>query len=422
MHKFFTIFLVSAGLLATNAASAQDFGNSPYSRLGIGEMNNTNGSIRSFSMGNTGASAPNSNQLNLQNPALLYYNNTVIFELSVASQLKTLKEAEKSQRDGSTTLNAISMGFPISKRWTAAVGLRPFSTVQYEATSSQSVAGDPNTTALVKYSGEGTLSEVHFGHGVKIAKDLTLGASGSFVFGTIDNYFVSKLDGPAFQELVIIKETTHNGFLFKSGASYRHKIGTKYQLGVGGVYNFASKLNADQRFMTERRTSTGLFGTRGDSTIDQKVSLPSGFQLGVSLDNSTNWSLNADVETKNWANFRSIEGKQEFVDAMRVGLGGEYVPEPASPRYFRRVAYRAGLSTGKTQYQIGGQQLNETAVTWGFTFPLGRALVTESYYLNLGFALGKRGTTENKLVQENFIRIQGGLSLNNRWFVKRQLD
>src|SRR5688572_22596255 len=297
MHKFLTIFLVSAGLLATNAASAQNFGNSPYSRLGIGEMSNSSGSIRSFSMGHTGAASPNSNQLNLQNPALLYYNNTVIFELSVGSQLKTLKETNSSQRDGSTTLNAISLGFPITKKWTAAIGLRPYSTVQYESSlSNQPVSGDPNATTSIKYSGEGTLSEVHLSHGVKIAKDLNLGASGSFVFGTINNYFATALDGTNFQELVIRKETAHNGFLLKTGLSYRRKIGQKYMLGLGGVYNVGSKLEADQRITTERQTTGGMESMRSDSLIDQKITLPSGFQMGLSLDNSNNWAISADVE------------------------------------------------------------------------------------------------------------------------------
>ena len=413
---------MSAGVLATNAASAQNFGNSPYSRLGIGEMNNSTGNIRNFSMGNTGVASPNSNQLNLQNPALLYFNNNVIFELSLGSQLKTLKEEQNTQRDGSTTLNAVSLGFPISKRWTTAIGLRPFSTVQYEATSSQPVIGNPNTTALINYSGEGSLSEVHFGHGVKITKDLSLGASGSFVFGTINNFSATALSFNPTQQLVIKKETVHRGFLFKTALAYRKKVGEKHTLGIGGVYNFGSNLNADQRIMTERPTTAGTEIMQSDSIIGREVKLPSGFQLGLSFDNSTNWSINADVNAQNWSDFRNVDGNQPFVNAMSVGLGGEFVPEPASPKYLRRVTYRAGFTTGKTQYDINGQNLNETAVTWGFTFPLGRPMVTESYYLNLGFALGKRGTTDNKLVQENFIRIQGGISLNNRWFIKRQLD
>lgn len=408
--------------MAGNTAAAQNFGNSPYSRLGFGEMNNSTGNIRNFSMGNTGVASPNSNQLNLQNPALLYFNNSVIFELSLGSQLKTLKDEQTTQRDGSTTLNAVSLGFPISKRWTAAIGLRPFSTVQYEAISSQGVAGDPNTTAYIKYRGEGSLSEAHFGHGVKITKELSLGASGSFIFGTINNIAATALSFNPTQELVIKKETTHRGFLFKTGLAYRKKVGAKHTLGLGGVYHIGSNLNTDQRIMTERPTTAGTEIMQSDSLIGREVKLPSGFQLGLSLDNGANWSLNADVNARNWSDFRTLEGSQPFVNTLSAGLGAEFIPEPASPKYLRRVSYRAGFTTGKTQYNINGQNLNETAVTWGFTFPLGRPMVTESYYLNLGFALGKRGTTENKLVQENFIRVQGGISLNNRWFIKRQLD
>lgn len=419
MHKFLTIFLVSAGLLATTAATAQDFGNAPYSRLGLGEVNNSNGSIRSFGMGNTGVAAPNSNLLNLQNPALLYFNNNVIFELNLASQLKTLKQESKSQRDGSATLYSVSLGVPLTKRWSAAVGIRPYSTVNYQATATQTVVENPAQKTLVKYSGEGSISEVFFGHGVRLAKDFNLGVTGSFLFGTINNYFASKLEGSGFQELIINKETVHRGFKVKTGLSYRHKIGAKNNLAIGGVYSLGSKLNADQRIFTERST---IGTSQTDSILDRKVTLPSGFQVGLSLDNGANWSVNADIDAQQWSEFKSAEGNQEFVNAMRVGLGGEYVPEPASAKYLRRVTYRAGFTTGTTPYEINGTQLKETAVTWGFTFPLGRPMVTESYYLNLGFAYGKRGTTDKQLVEENFIRVQAGISLNNRWFVKRQLD
>src|SRR5690606_15493645 len=123
MHKFLTIFLVSAGLLATQNATAQSMVNSPYSRFGIGESEPLGGSIRNFSMGGSGVVSPNSFQINSLNPALLYFNNNVIFELNVNSQLKTLKEDSRSQRDGSANLGSIGLAVPVHKRWTAAFGL-----------------------------------------------------------------------------------------------------------------------------------------------------------------------------------------------------------------------------------------------------------------------------------------------------------
>jgi hypothetical protein len=422
MFKYISAFALAAGWLALAPATAQDLGNSPYSRLGIGEMSTYNGSIRNFSMGGSGVASPNSAIINELNPALLYYNNNVIFEMSVASQLKTLKEGSSSQRDGNTTLNRISLSIPASRKWTAAVGLKPFSTVQYETNVTQPVENNPNINALVRYSGDGGLSEVYFGNGVKLAKDLTIGATASYVFGTINNVFTSAIQNGASQQIQIRQETHYSDFTFKTGAAYRHMVFNKYNLGLGGVYYFPGEIEAKQRTVLERFSSTTVnSNVQSDSTTGQ-VSMPGGFQAGLSFDNNSNWSISADVSSHNWSEFKSYTGVNELKSAMRVGLGGEYVPEPASPRYLRRIAYRAGVTFGQTPYNLQGTQVNETAVTWGFSLPVGRSLITESYYLNLGFALGKRGTTENKLVQENFIRVQAGLSLNNKWFIQRKLD
>lgn len=421
MFKYISAFALAAGWLALTSATAQSLGNAPYSRLGIGEVFTGNGNIRNFSMGGTGVSSPNSAQINELNPALLFYNNSVIFEMSIASQLKTLKEENSTQRDGNTTLNTIHLSIPAHKRWTAAVGLKPFSTVQYETNASQPIENDPGKQALVRYSGDGGLTEVYFANGVKIANDLTVGVAGSYIFGTIDNMFTSAIQNSG-QQLLIRQQTTYNDFAFKTGLAYRRKVGEKYSIGIGGVYNLPVNMDAKRRNQLERMSTTSLTSTLQSDSTTGSVEIPASLQVGLSLDNGTNWSIAADVASQAWSEFKSYEGRKELKNALRVGLGGEYVPEPASPRYFRRVAYRAGLSLGQTPYQLNGKQVNEAAVTWGFTLPVGRALVTESYFLNLGFALGKRGTTSDNLVEENFIKIQAGISLNNKWFVQRKLD
>ncbi|WP_313791273.1 hypothetical protein [Lacinutrix neustonica] len=41
---------------------------------------------------------------------------------------------------------------------------------------------------------------------------------------------------------------------------------------------------------------------------------------------------------------------------------------------------------------------------------------------NIGFEIGQRGTTNANLIQENFIKVQLSLSLNDRWFDKRKYN
>ncbi|HSI91116.1 MAG TPA: hypothetical protein VK927_08365, partial [Adhaeribacter sp.] len=305
---------------------------------------------------------------------------------------------------------------------TAAVGLKPYSTVRYEFNTTQPVANDPNITSAVKYSGDGGLSEVYFGHGVKVAKDLIIGASASYVFGTITNRYTTALSGANFQQVQISEETRFNDFLFKAGLAYRVKLAGKYNLGFGGFYNLGTDLDARRRTVVERLSGNSFNRSLQPDSSTGSVTMPSNFQAGINFDNGTNWNVNLDVASQQWNDFRTYEGTAELQNTMRVGLGGEYVPEPASSNYLRRITYRGGLSLGQTPYQFAGEQLKETAVTWGFTFPVGRSLITESYFLNLGFALGKRGTTERQSVQENFIKVQAGISLSNKWFIQRKLE
>jgi len=42
--------------------------------------------------------------------------------------------------------------------------------------------------------------------------------------------------------------------------------------------------------------------------------------------------------------------------------------------------------------------------------------------MNTVIEIGKRGTTDQNLVKENFVNFQLSLSLNDRWFIKRKYN
>ena len=53
---------------------------------------------------------------------------------------------------------------------------------------------------------------------------------------------------------------------------------------------------------------------------------------------------------------------------------------------------------------------------------LGLPLIGTFTNINIGLEVGKRGTTYYNLVQENYFNISVGLSLSDKWFVKRKFD
>ena len=430
------MLLAGLATMVAGGVQAQGLGNSPYSRIGLGEYNANTGGVRQMSMGGTGLAAPNAVNVNELNPALLYYTSRTTFEAGYVGQYKTVKNATASSRSGSGTLGYFALSVPLASRWAAAVGLKPLSAVDYESNILQAVAGEAGSQSLKQYKGTGGVSEAYFGQGVRIGKGFTVGLTASYLFGTMDEItgttvqIVNNTD--PLVKAVDRQHTRYSDFAFRAGAHYRQKVGKALNMNVGGVYSFGHNLRGQQTNTQEREdaASGSLIGTvitvsdgRGSTYV------PGLAQLGVSLDNDKNWSLNLDVAQQQWSKFSSFNTKGPALsNTMRVGLGGEISPDPGSvEHYFQRVTYRAGVSVAQLPYQPGGKMLYDRSVSWGFAFPMPTASALESTTLSLGFTYGQRGNTDvlssgASNVQESYIRGQLGVTLNNRWFIKRRLQ
>ncbi|MBF9223516.1 porin family protein [Hymenobacter ruricola] len=432
--------LVGSMVLLAGGAQAQGLGNSPYSRIGLGEFNANTGGVRQMGMGGVGLAAPNAVNVNELNPALLYYTNRTTFEAGFNGQYKTVKNAAASSRSGSGTLGYLALSVPLSSKWGAAVGLKPLSAVDYESNILQDVVNTPANQpaqSLKQYRGEGGLSEAYLGQGVRITKALTVGLTASYVFGVIDETTATTVvtaDNSANSVKVVERQhTRYSDFAFRAGAHYRQKVAKELTLNLGGVYSFGHTLNGQQANTQERENTDGTLSSAPITISDGRGSayVPTLAQVGISLDNEKNWSVNLDVAQQQWSKFRNFNSTGPALsNTLRFGLGGEIAPDPGSvDHYFQRVAYRAGISIGQMPYQIGGKTLYDRAVSWGFGFPLPTASTLESTTISLAFTYGVRGNTEvlnstlgTSNVQESYIRGQLGITLNNRWFIKRRLQ
>ena len=426
MYKTFRVLVGFAALCLAHTTQAQLISNTPYSRYGIGEINENYGNIRTAGMAGVGVSAANSFQANTSNPALLYYNSITNFDMGVAGQFKRVSTETGSYTDGNANLHNLSLAVPIMKRWSSAVGLRPFSTVNYQVTVSNPVEGNSEATIFREYVGSGGLSEVYFGHGVKVAGGLTVGGSASYIFGNIASEAASTLSDPK-QELVgqerisIVNRTTYNGFLFRAGANYRQKLKDKLFLSAGGVYSLNAELDAERKQAFERRTQANPIP--GDST-EGNVTLPSNYRFGLSLDNGSNLTVAADFAGYKWSDFKGFEGQNDNLrDSYRIAIGGEYTPDAnAIDSYFKRIMYRGGAYYSQTPYELNGKEITDKGVTVGAMFPIGISTIYYLYQLNVSLGYGQRGTTESGLVKEDYLQFGIGFTVNSRWFIKRRVE
>lgn len=108
-----------------------------------------------------------------------------------------------------------------------------------------------------------------------------------------------------------------------------------------------------------------------------------------------------------------------YEDASILALGGYYIPDFASfDSFLKRVVYRAGLRLDNSGFVVNDKELSNFGITFGMGLPIGADFTN----LNIGFEAGRRGTTMNNLVRESYFKVSIGLSLNARWFLKRQIN
>ena len=291
------LVLVGVAMGVAGSAQAQGLGNSPYSRIGLGEYSANTGGVRQMGMGGTGLASPNGTNVNELNPALLYYTSRTTFEAGFSGQYKTVKNATSSGRSGSGTLGYMVMAVPLSTRWGAAVGLKPLSAVDYESNIIQPVAGDPTAFAYKQNRGTGGISEAYLAQGVRLAKGLTVGFTASYLFGVVDETTATTLQiensADPLVRAVDRRNTRYSDFSFRTGAHYRYKVGKKLNLGVAGVYSFEHTLRGRQLFTKEREAASGTL--IGPPTVERDARgstfVPALLQGGISLDNDKNWTI-----------------------------------------------------------------------------------------------------------------------------------
>ncbi len=437
--KLLLAALTAAPLLLAGSALGQGLGNSPYSRIGLGDNTGNLGGVRQLGMGGVGQAAPNTGNVNELNPALLYYTPRTTFEAGFNGQYKSVRNATDVYRTGSATLAYLALAVPINKRWGAAVGLKPYSVVDYEVNTTGTVNGDPYAVAYKQYGGTGGLSEAYFAHGIHVLRDLNIGASASYLFGTLDqtNGTAITTSSVVANQLVVEREQLrYADFLLRGAIHYRHKLSKDLNMNLGGTYTFQTNTKVTRQRTQEQRDANGALQAPAVSLTDDSGNtfIPALTQVGFSLDNSRNFSFNVDGAYQQWSQFKAFGGApvSQLSDTWRVGAGGEFTPDPGSVQhYFQRVTYRFGLSVAQMPYRPQGQTLYDRAIHWGFAFPLPTATALESTIISLAFIYGVRGNTEYLYggggssasnVRENYLRAQLGVTLSNRWFIKRRLQ
>jgi long-subunit fatty acid transport protein len=428
MSLTFRVGLVFSFICISSWGYAQSTGNSPYSQLGIGDINNS-AFVPNLAMGGAGASHANGIYINHINPALLVRNRITIFDVGVNGQLKKLQTSTSSQQDFGGNLGYLAYAFPAAKKWTIGATLRPYSNVNYEINASGPVTGNPTSQASYIYSGEGGLTSVELTNAVNLVGGLSLGLRASYIFGNITNESVSSIEGQGVStsRLAYIRRTNYSDFIFNTGLVYRHKLKEKLYINGGLVYDFSTNVKGNRftGFQLRNPSDNSALQVGYDTLakdIKGTVSLPAQYKIGFSLDAPYHWAILADFSYQNWSNYKDFNAQETLGSGYTFALGGEWTPDINSvSNFFKRVTYRAGVHYAQTPILLNSEQISDFGINFGTSVPVGRGFST----LNLALTAGQRGTLSNNLIKEQYFRVAVGFTLNglyDRWFQKNKID
>jgi hypothetical protein len=381
---------------------AQHSTSSPYSMIGIGEIDSKIYGLNS-GMANAGIGTYRVDFLNSTNPAAIAVDSlSFIFDVSLSGNLSQYSSAGTNEYATNANIRKVAFGVRIIPKLSISAGILPYSNVQYKIQSNAYIEGRANEKYTIYHEGSGGLSRMYLNASYKLLPYLYAGVNASYLFGRINR--TETLSNQSVQTATEVDKV-----LFDFGLMYNKKLNPNTSVAAGLVFGYESKIK-----MKNYETVSSLGTTRTKTST--YTSLPRNAGAGFSIQNYGGRSYKMfaiDYKFHNWADIKSPDMRMRYSDNHRINAGIEYLPNYRTPKYyFQRIQYQAGAYFEKSNLVVNGKRLSEMGVTAGMIFPL-RKNYTQIF---LSADMGRRGGSG--LINENYIRINFGVSVNQMWFIK----
>jgi len=413
------ITVLSANLVAQTGI------NSPYSRYGLGQLTGKSVNTVSMSMGGLSLAIHDPTSLNPANPASYgsLDSSSFLFEIGVVGNLTTLKTSQLKESGYDATLSYIFAGFPITRWWKSGVGIMPYSKIGYNIEATIEV---PNFSDVIhSFRGNGGLTQVFFGNGFNITENLRAGVDITYLFGQSSrSSMVYYPDSLFIFGTKAESKIRAGGFIFDYGVQYDIKLNNSTRATIGVTYSNKFKIKATRDYLSE--TLMGGFGDEVEKVIDTTkyvsenkgdIVIPQRFGVGFAINKEGNWLVGVDFEWQDWEDFAVYDVADTLINSFHITVGGEYIPKHSNiSSIFKRMTYRAGLRYNQSYLSFGENRINEFGISFGVGFPMRKSKTA----IDLGIEIGKRGTTKDLLIQENFVNFTLGISIQENWFQKRR--
>jgi hypothetical protein len=423
--KFLPLFILLS--LISGLSYSQNSTLSPYSRFGIGDL-----TFRGFAyqrgMAGMSLGYTNPSTINVNNPASYAYDSIMVMEIGANGEGLFSKQNDISTSGLNADLNALAMAFPIVKNKLGfSFGIIPFSSTGYNIISKSSI-DTLSTKSDINYiyKGTGGYTKYYLGAGLKITKSLSVGVNANYLFGNVINQRKQEFANNIFFNTNYQDELSLSDFYFEYGLNWKHSLKNDKSIAIGITGSPSQKITANRNllWLNYKKAATG-FDVIKDTvflSLDNQgeVVLPLSYGIGFCVSKSNKWNYGADVKIQNWSEYESFGEKDNLNNSFSLSAGGSYIPNNLlSSKYVSRIEYRFGAYYNKSYLNLNNSDLNDVGICLGFGLPIKRSFQSK---VNCSLQFGRRGTLNDNLVREQYIRLSIGLTFNEVWFIKKKYD
>ncbi len=411
MRQVIILFLIFSGIYISNGQNTV----SPYSIFGPGELQNK-GFGRSQAMGGAGIALRSGSSLNNVNPASYTGIDSlrIITEFGVQGKLYNLSTSGKSQTGYTGNFNYLALGFRYNRWLAGSLGVVPFSSVGYSVEKENYIEG-LNAKFTSTYVGSGGISQFYFSNAVKLGKHLSLGLTTSYLFGPLvqdENIGATSVN----PQLLIVRQDFLRSFYFDYGMQYSFSV-KEAEITLGGIFSNRQSLKS-KHILNVYNESLSLI--QGETYETDYLTVPLTWGVGLGIKNRERYEVLFDYGFQKWSDVSYPNQFDEFKDAHRFSLGGEFRPWDfrVINKSYKNWVYRVGLNYQTSYLSFGNSAVIDKSFSLGAGVPLPGRISNFDWSIRVG----ENGTTTNRLIREKYVIFQLGFSLNEVAFLKRKFD
>jgi len=311
-----------------------------------------------------------------------------------------------------------ALAIPFGKKYALGFGLLPVNTSGYKIYTQ-------TDTGTYTFDGEGGNNRLFVAGSYKISPELSVGMEYQYYFGQLkrENLWIPD------DVMTYTKENTmldFSGSTLKLSAFYQYRLNKDKYANFGINYRLKTQLDGEYKYISRLLTViNGQEETAEVLTDENKtgtLNFPSLINIGIGMGKTNQWFMGAEFSSSDLSDYKNPFYDPSYVKyktATGLHLGGMYVPQYNSvSKYWKRITYRFGAFYENTGMNIYDEDISNFGITFGVGLPALRGISN----MNIGLELGQRGKNTNRLVKEQYINLHIGISLNDRWFIKRKIN